>query len=186
MLWIHRHRSRRLKHKLHEEWYWTGVNLLSDRQPNSRTRPGRRRYHRFSGSGAAYHQASPPFSFNGKYGLFFTQGTSGGEIDATAQVGADAGNGTLSGVVDTNLPLSPQPNTSLSGTFGAVSSSGRSAGALTNTFFPSLGATPNTLAIDYYLIDSGHGYFIETDSLSQGVLTLGYFAARTPMCPTCP
>jgi len=138
------------------------------------------------GAGAAYHQASPPFSFNGKYGLFFTQGTSGGEIDATAQVGVDASSGTLSGVVDTNLPLSPQPNTSLSGTFGAVSSSGRSAGTLTNTFFPSLGATLNTLAIDYYLIDSGHGYFIETDSLSQGVLTLGYFAARVPLCSTCP
>jgi hypothetical protein len=59
MLWIHRHRSRRLKHKLHEEWYWTGVNLLSDRQPNSRTRPGRRRYHRFSGVGGSLPSSLP-------------------------------------------------------------------------------------------------------------------------------
>lgn len=138
------------------------------------------------GAGVAYPQATSPLSFNGRYGVFFTQGVANAENDATAQVTVDGTAGTLSGVVDTSLPLSPQPNTILTGTFSAIPASGRSPGALTNTFFPSPGTTPKTLAVDFYLIDSEHGFFIETDSLLSGDLSFGYFVGRIPMCPSCP
>lgn len=138
------------------------------------------------GAGLAYPQATSPLSFNGRYGIFFTQGVANAENDATAQVAVNGTAGTLSGVVDTNLPLSPQPDTTLTGTFSPIPSSGRFPGGLTNTFFPSLGSTPKTLAVDFYLIDSAHGFFIETDSLLSGDLSFGYFATRAPVCPTCP
>jgi len=137
------------------------------------------------GAGVVYPQSSPPFSFSGTYGLDFTQSSSGLENDATAQISVDGNAKTFSGVVDTNLFLSPQPNTALSGVFNTIPVSGRTHGALTNTFFPTPGSTPNTLAIRYYFIDSGHGFFIETDSVLSGDLTLGYFATRSTVCPTC-
>ena len=137
------------------------------------------------GAGVAYPQAAAPFSFSGKYGLYFTQSTFGLENDATAQITVDGNARTLSGVVDTNLFLSPQPNTPLTGIFNAIANSGRTRGALTNTFFPSPASSPDTLAVRYYFIDSEHGFFIESDSVSSGDLTLGYFAARSTVCPTC-
>jgi hypothetical protein len=137
------------------------------------------------GAGIAYPQVAPPVSFTGKYGLYFTQGTSGLENDATAQITVDGTADTISGVVDTNLFFSPQPNTPLTGTFNAVSAIERTYGTLTNTFFPSPSSKLNTLAMRFYFVDSGHGFFIETDSTKSGDLMLGYFAARTPVCPTC-
>jgi hypothetical protein len=139
------------------------------------------------GVGLARPQVAPPFSFNGKYGLRFTQGSSGGvENDGTGQLTVNGTADTLSGVIDTDLGFNPQPNTTLTGTFAAIPSTGRSTGGLTNTFFPTPGSVPDTIAVAFYLIDSSHGYFIETDSLTSGELSLGYFAARTPVCPTCP
>ena len=137
------------------------------------------------GSGIAYPQAAPPSSFNGKYGLYFTQGSSGAEIDGTARIAADPTTGTLSGVVDTNFFLSSNPNTPLTGTFGTIPQSGRFTGTLNNTLFPTPGTAANTLAMAFYLIDSAHGFFIETDSVASGELTFGYFAARTPVCQGC-
>ena len=138
------------------------------------------------GVGQANSQAAPPFLFSGKYGLAFTQGITALENDATGQISVDGAANTLSGVVDTNLSFSPQPNSSITGTFATVSSAGRSTGGLTNSFFPTPGSDPSTLAISFYLIDSGSGYFIETDSLTSGELSLGYFASRTAVCSTCP
>ena len=137
------------------------------------------------GVGMAYTQAPAPFTFNGSFGLSFTQSTSGLENDGTGQISVDGTANTLSGVVDTNLSFSPQPNTALSGTYGAIDPTGRSTGTLTNTFFPSPGTTPSTLAAAFYLIDSNHGFFIETDSSLSGELSFGTFTARTPVCPTC-
>jgi hypothetical protein len=137
------------------------------------------------GAGVVYPQSSPPFSFSGKYGLYLTQSSFGLENNATAQISIDGNANTFSGVVDTDLFLSPQPNTPLTGVFDAIPVSGRTHGALTNTFFPTPGSTPNTLATRYYFIDSGHGFFIETDSVLSGDLTLGYFATRSTVCPTC-
>lgn len=137
------------------------------------------------GVGMAYTQAPAPFTFNGSFGLSFTQSTSGLENDGTGQISVDGTANTLSGVVDTNLSFSPQPNTALTGTYGAIDPTGRSTGTLTNTFFPSPGTTPSTLAATFYLIDSTHGFFIETDSSLSGELSFGTFTARTPVCPTC-
>ncbi len=138
------------------------------------------------GVGLAHPQAAAPFALNGKYGLRFTQSNGQSENDATGGLTVNGSSNTLSGVVDTNLDFSPQPNTPLTGTFGAVPSSGRFTGSLDNTFFPSPGSVPNTIAVAFYLIDSGHGFFIETDSLTSGELSFGYFATRSPVCPTCP
>ena len=137
------------------------------------------------GVGLAYAQAASPFSFDGSFGLSFTQSTSGLENDGTGQINVNGSASSLSGVVDTNLSFSPQPDTTLTGTYGAIDPSGRFTGELTNTFFPSPGATPSTLAAAFYLIDSSHGFFIETDSSLSGELSLGTFTARTPVCPTC-
>ena len=138
------------------------------------------------GTGLAYPQTAAPYVFNGLYGLSFTQGSAGSESDATAAITVDGTARTLSGTVDTDFLRSPQPNTPISGSFAVISANGRSAGSLSNTFFPSPGSTPNTLAVDFYLIDSAHGFFIETDSLVSGQSLLGYFAVRTPVCATCP
>jgi hypothetical protein len=139
------------------------------------------------GSGIAYPQASPPLTFNGPYGLYYTQDAFSGEDDATAQLTANGTAGTLSGIIDTNFLLSPFPDTPLTGTFGTtIPSTGRTTGTLTNEFFPDSSTPPNTMAVAYYLVDSGHGFFIETDSLSSGYSTFGYFATRTPVCQGCP
>jgi hypothetical protein len=83
------------------------------------------------------------------------------------------------------LFLSPQPNTDLTGTFGTISNGGRTTGGLTNTFFPTVGSKPNTLSMAYYFIDSGRGFFVETDSTTSGIMTFGSFRTRTPFCSTC-
>jgi hypothetical protein len=137
------------------------------------------------GVGLAYPQAASPFSFNGKYGLSFTQNSGGIDNDATGQITVVGSSSTLSGVIDTNLGFSPQPNTPLTGTFGTIPNSGHFSGTLTNTFFPTPGNMANTLPVAFYLIDSNHGFFIETDSQFSGELSVGYFAARTPVCQGC-
>ena len=138
------------------------------------------------GIGLAHPQAAAPFSFNGKYGLRLTQSNGQSENDATGQITVNVTSDTLQGFVDTDLDFSPQPDTKLTGTFGAIPSNGRFTGTLDNTFFPSPGSVPNTITVVFYLIDIGHGFFIETDSLTSGELSFGYFATRTPVCPTCP
>jgi len=138
------------------------------------------------GVGLANVQAAPPLAFNGPYGLKFTQGNGEAENDATGQITVNGTADTLAGFIDTDLDLFPQPDSVLTGTFPAFSNSGRSTGTLNNTFFPTTGSAPNTIQVAYYLIDSGHGFFIETDSSITGELTFGYFATRTPVCSTCP
>jgi len=131
------------------------------------------------GTGLVHPQTAAPFSFDGSYGLNFTQSTSGLENDGTGQIVVDGSAGTLSGVVDTNLSFSPQPNTALTGSYGAIDPTGRFTGELSNAFFPTPGTTPNALAVAFYVIDPGHGFFIETDSLVSGELSFGTFATRT-------
>jgi len=116
----------------------------------------------------------------------FTQNNFGTESDATGQITVDGTAQMLSGVVDTNQGSSSLPDTPLTGSFGTISNSGRFTGQLTNTFFPTPGTTPTTIAVEFYLIDSGHGFFIESDSLTSFVFSLGYFAPRTPVCQGCP
>jgi hypothetical protein len=88
---------------------------------------------------------------------------------------------TLSGIVDTNASFFAQPNTPLTGSFQTTAISGRLTGTLFNELFPT------DLAVAYYLIDSDHGFFVETDSLDiGGSLSFGYFARRSPVCQGCP
>jgi hypothetical protein len=137
------------------------------------------------GSGVAAGIAYPavvPSAFNGTYGLSFTQSSFGSENDGTAAITVDGTNLTLTGAVDTNAFFTPVPNTQLTGTFNAVTSSGRSKGGLSNQLFPI-----SPISVVFYFIDAGHGFFIENDSLQiTGTLTLGYYAARTPVCQGCP
>jgi len=140
-------------------------------------------------SGLALPQAAPPFSssFNGKYGMEFTQYSLGGENDASGVVTVNGNAGTLSGTIDTELSFSPNPNTQLTGTFTSIPSNGRFTGTLTNTFFPTPAGTNNTVAVAYYMVNPQQIYFIETDFLLplSGVSTFGYFTERTPVCSAC-
>jgi hypothetical protein len=128
------------------------------------------------GAGIAYPAATSP-SFGGEYGVSFVQNNFGSEDDVTGQVTADPVAQTLAGIVDTNFQFSPAPDTPLTGTFASSATPNRLTGTLSNQFFPS------NLAVAYYLIDSGHGFFVETDSFQ---LSFGYFTARSPVCAGCP
>jgi hypothetical protein len=130
------------------------------------------------GTGLAYPQAAPPYAFNGKYGLNFTESSGVGTGQMTV---ASTATPPLSGIVDTNLFFSPNPNSILTGTFGAIPNNGHVAGTLSNTFYLQ---SPNaTISGTYYLADSNHGFFIETDTFS---VFLTYFATRMPICQGCP
>ena len=130
------------------------------------------------GTGLASPAAANP-SFNGRYGISFTQFVAAGEDDASGEVNVNANSQTLSGVVDTNFLFTPQPNTSLTGGFAASSTANRFTGSLNNGFFLN---TSGPIQVAYYLIDSNHGVFVETDSF----FTSGLFTTRSPVCPGCP
>ncbi|HTS04123.1 MAG TPA: hypothetical protein VMP68_00960 [Candidatus Eisenbacteria bacterium] len=139
------------------------------------------------GIGVANPQTTSKISFNGKYGMRFTQGvaSNGVENDSTAQFTATATKGTFVGIVDSDVDFNGQPNSPLSGTFAPGSAVGLFSGIMTDPFFPTIATAENTLSMDYFLVDSTQGYFIETDSLVSTDLTFGYFAARTPVCASC-
>ncbi|HZW92930.1 MAG TPA: hypothetical protein VFF64_08255 [Candidatus Eremiobacteraceae bacterium] len=142
-----------------------------------------------TGIGVGQPQAAPPFSFNGRYGLMFAQelNSNESENDATGQIVVNGTLDTLTGAIDTDENFVPGPNTPVSGTFVAIPSNGRFTGTLNNSFFPNTNPTvPNTIAVAFYLVNPGYGFFIETDSSTSGELTLGSFATRTPVCSACP
>jgi hypothetical protein len=58
---------------------------------------------------------------------------------------------------------------------GALAAVGASGTDLSN---PNLPNAP----VEFYLIDSSHGFFIEEGQVN---VFLGYFAARAPVCPSC-
>ena len=131
------------------------------------------------GAGTAYPAASQ-LTFDGEYGLSFTQSVNGGENDSTGQITANSAAQTFSGVVDSNFGFSSLPNTTFTGSFAATSMVNRFTGQVSTVL---LSSPSGPLSVAYYLIDSGHAFFIETDSVG---LTYGYLAARTPVCPSCP
>jgi S-formylglutathione hydrolase FrmB len=141
-------------------------------------------------------------TFSGDYGFSFTQ-EDGSENDGTAQINANATNQNLSGFADssTNAGLPGLPDQSFSGTFASPSSSAPFPGALENTdqstaFSVGNNNTTNEFAVDYYFIDPSHGFFVETDLVNavpptipptpSGQVSFGYYAARTPLCASCP
>jgi hypothetical protein len=136
------------------------------------------------GTGIAYPQASGTLTFSGKYGYSITQQNGFLESDGTAQITADSAAGTLSGLIDIDAGLNAQFGNPVTGTF-ATPSSGRFKGTLDSAIFDS---TP--FAAEYYMVDSSHGFFVETDvvdpNFPTGIVSFGYYAARTPLCAGCP
>ena len=51
-------------------------------------------------------------------------------------------------------------------------------------------STNPTIALDNYIIDPGHGFFVETDLVDpiapSGAVSFGYYATRNPVCVGCP
>ena len=146
------------------------------------------------GTGVAYLQSGTA-AFSGDYGFSFTQELSGGsEIDGTAQLNANSANTPpLSGVADASNGLGE--DNGFLGTFNTPSSNAPFPGTLyadssaqNFNVFPLPSSPPMT--VDYYFIDPGHGFWIETDlvnaTLPSGQVSLGYYAARTPVCTGCP
>jgi len=137
-----------------------------------------------AGAGIAYPQSAAPLTFGGRYGLSFTQ-QNGSENDGTGQVTAIPTAGTLSGIADNNSAFTTTFDNPVSGTFELPLSNGLSVGTLGG---PSFDFSP--FAVDYYLIDPSQGFFVETDLANpngpSGVVSFGYYAARTPVCAGCP
>jgi hypothetical protein len=134
------------------------------------------------GAGLAYPQAAPPYQFSGDYGFNgfdLPMRSTGSLTDVTGQFNVTVDHATtnlnLAGTLD-----NPALGNSLTGSFSAPSASGRSSGSL------SFSGLPNPAASGLYMVDSQHGFLIETDSAIQGPVFLGYFAAQTPVCPACP
>jgi hypothetical protein len=128
------------------------------------------------GTGIAYPVVDGS-SFSGSYGTIFTQNL-GFEDDVVGEITASDNNIT-GGLL--NLPALQQPDdTSLTGSFVTGVIANRLHGTMTDDNF-------GTLTMALYPIDASQGFFIERD-LSTGVggLTFGYYAARTPVCQTCP
>lgn len=130
-------------------------------------------------TGAAFPQASGPFSassFSGPFGMNFTENALVNEEDATGQVSAD-GIGSFTGLTDANevflVPPSPT-NIPLSGTFTA-NSNGRFTGTMNGG-----GLFGGTISVAFYVVDNTQILFIETDSAG---VTLGVFELQTVPLP---
>lgn len=145
------------------------------------------------GAGIAYPQTAP-LTFSGDYGSSFVQVNSSGENDGTAQMNATPTPPSLSGVADFNLAFSSNTDQPFSGGFSSPASNGLFPGTLVgtnNSIVNSVVFTPQ-IGVDYYIIDPGHGFFVETDLVNatppeqQGQVSFGYYATRTPLCDGCP
>jgi len=146
------------------------------------------------GTGIAYPQSALPLTFSGDYGFSFTQ-QYGIENDGTAQMNVNSA-GTppsLSGFSDIILGFGANPDQPFTGSFSTPASNGLFPGTLvgTNNNAVSSVAFSPQIAVDYYIIDPDHGFFVETDLVTQGAqqngqVSLGYYAVRTPVCEGCP
>jgi len=142
------------------------------------------------GAGLAY-PLSTPVSFSGNYGVRLTQMTLGSEADFAGQFNVDQPAQTLAGTLDVNTGFVNPGPTALTGTFAPSSRPNVLSGTLSN---PDQFLVPNAsgigINVDYYFIDSSHGFLIETD-LNDPInpsssVAFGYFAVRTPVCQGCP
>ena len=138
------------------------------------------------GVGIAYPQAGASPAFGGTYGFSLTQ-QNGSESDATGQINADTATNTITGAMDTSTGLVDNPVT---GSFTAPGANGRFAVDLGGQAFDFVSPINLSLTTAFYAIDPGHGFFVETDLTDpnnpSGVVTFGYYAARTPVCAGCP
>jgi len=143
------------------------------------------------GVGTAFPQASSPIAFGGNYGFYWSNLTQANfgqaqgawtTSDTTGTMTVDGASKTVDGLVD-GPGFFGQNAIQLTGDLQSPSHAppGVFGGSLT-ALNSGLGATP--VQVDYYLADSNHGFVLETDLASSTLL--GYFAARTPVCPGCP
>ncbi len=125
-------------------------------------------------TGIAYQQ-TPPLTFGGSNGLdcgfSFIQVGSSGENDGTAQMNANSTTTppSLSGVTDINLDFGANLDQPFTGTFSAPTATGPVPGMLvgTNNAIVNGAAFTPQIAVDYYFIDSDHGFFVETDLVNS-------------------
>jgi hypothetical protein len=114
----------------------------------------------------------------------------GSEADATGDM--SAASQVVSGTLDANLSFVPtigvQGTPNLTDGFQTTSIATRLTGTLSTEFTTQSGLA--NVAVAYYLVDSNHGFVVETDGgwdgTNPGGLTFGYFATRTPICQGCP
>jgi hypothetical protein len=146
------------------------------------------------GAGIAYPQSTATPAFSGDYGFSFTQENSS-ENDGTAQMNASptATPPSLSGFADVNIGFGANVDQPFTGSFSTPASNGIFQGALvgTNNNIVSSVVFAPQIALDYYIIDAGHGFYVETDLVTQGAqqngqVSSGYYAARTSVCSACP
>ncbi len=153
------------------------------------------------GAGIAYPQSTTTPTFSGEYGFSYAQDLSGvSENDGTAQLNVTPATTppSLSGITDVNLDFGATQDQPFNGTFSVPTASGPFAGYLVgtnNSLLSSLAFSPQ-ISIDYYFIDSGHGFFVETDLVNSvppttpptpsGQVSFGYYATRTSLCAGCP
>ena len=131
-------------------------------------------------------------SLAGKYGISFTQNFNATEADATGQICANGSSvvcqsgsaDTFSGTVDQTVGFSPQGPNTLSAAFQSSGINGRLTGTISDVNFYN-----NPLSVAFYLIDSSHGFFVETDGgpdgANVGYLSFGYLSGRVPACSGC-
>jgi hypothetical protein len=124
------------------------------------------------GVGIAYPQGSVPISFSGQVGLNFTQ-QNYTENDGIGQM--TAASSMLTGMV-TDSANGPGNSITLADSFGSPDANGRVTGTFMGT------------QVVYYLVDSSHGFFVQTDIIDpgSGQLGFGYYTVRTPVCDGCP
>jgi hypothetical protein len=146
------------------------------------------------GAGIAYPQSSGPLTISGDYGMNLAQ-QNGSENDGTAQFSASATTTppSLTGIADVNIGSGANTDQPFTGTFAAPGSNGISSGTLvgTNNDIVSSTVFDPLITVNFYVIDPNHGFFVETDLINQsaqqtGQVSLGYYAARSPICAGCP
>jgi len=141
------------------------------------------------GTGIAYPQSNN-LTFSGSYGMNFVQ-QNGSESDGTAIMTVNSS--ALSGVAD----VGPSVDQAFTGTISSQSCSSLAAGCFSGSFANAAGASafqgnnftnpnaPVAFTADFYMIDQGHGFFIENDLLVQQQVSLGFFATETaPQTPS--
>ncbi len=176
-------------------WVSTRNLFLSHRQRKPAAGAGGWRYPlSIAWNGNSLSAIGLTLTFSGDYGFSFTQ-QNGSENDGTAQMNANPA-GTppsLSGFADIILGFGANPDQPFTGSFSTPASNGLFPGTLvgTNNNAVSSVAFSPQIAVDYFIVDPDHGFFVETDLVTQGAqqngqVSLGYYAMRTPVCEGCP
>lgn len=150
------------------------------------------------GTGIAYVQSGAAATFSGTYGMSFTQ-QSGTENDGTAQMTvAPSGTPQITGVADSTL-TTPDDTAVADHLFAGSVSVPQTANAFAGSLFdaegnggpfnPNPSSASNGITVDYFFIDTEHGFFVETDLITPSPgstqVGFGYYAARTPVCQGC-